>query len=58
MDIATYFKGRISYIEVLELDMPHFMSLRHMRYIESQTKTGQEGKQAEVIMDALEEGLT
>lgn len=58
MSIASYYRGRISYVEVLDLEMPHFMSLRHMMYIANQTEEGQTIKEAEIIEDHLMEGMT
>lgn len=58
MNLATYYKGRLSYNEALNLEMKHFATLRYMMYKESLTKEGRENKAAEQIQDEIEEGMT
>lgn len=58
MDLASYYRGRLSYTEVLNLEMPHLMSIRYMRYKEVQSNDGQTIKEAEIIEDHIMEGMT
>lgn len=59
MGIATYYRGRISYNEVLELEMKHFQALRHEMYLESLKEGNSESKAAEMLEDELlESGVT
>ena len=57
MNLATYYRGRLSYIEALELSMDHFMTLRHSMYVESQSEDMRKMKENEALEDELE-GMT
>ena len=58
MSLPTYFRGRLSYMDTLELEMPHFSTLRYMMYKESKTEEGKQRKEAEIIEDGMMEGMT
>lgn len=58
MGLSSYYRGRLSYVEALELEMPHFHSLRHAMFVESKTKEGQENKAAEVLENEIVERMT
>lgn len=57
MSIATNYRGRISYNEALNLEMPHFQTLRHMMYLESKSEEAKNAKVAEAVEDEIMERM-
>ena len=57
MSIATNYRGRISYNEALNLEMPHFQTLRHMMYLESKSEESKSAKVAEAVEDEIIERM-
>ncbi|MDD3121999.1 MAG: hypothetical protein PHC62_00620 [Candidatus Izemoplasmatales bacterium] len=53
MNLASNFRGRLSYTDALNLEMHHFQTLRHMMYLESLSEETKERKQMEALEDEI-----
>jgi len=58
MALATNFRGRLSYVEAMNLDMSEFMTLRYIMSKENSSEEAQKAKAAEMIETEIVEGMT
>lgn len=58
MGIASWFRGRITFFELLDHDIKYLQTLKYIMYIESRTKQGKDAKAGEVLEDELKDNVT
>lgn len=54
MYIATYFRGRLAFRDLLEMDICFVPTLNKLIYEERKSKAAQDAKQGEVLEDAMQ----
>ena len=55
MSIATFFKGRISFKELIDLPADYINHLSKLAYESNNSQEGREAQQGEAIQDAMED---
>jgi len=56
--IATYYKGRTSFAELMNMPLSYINALYRIAEERSKTKEGQEQMKSEAVQDAIEEAVT
>lgn len=56
--LCTYYKGRTSFLEMINLPLSYINTLYNIAVEREKTKEGQDQKNAEALEDELEEAFT
>lgn len=54
MFISTYYRGRVTFRDLVEMDICYITTMNRMIYQERKSKAAQEAKKAEVMEDAMQ----